>query len=90
MSRLAGMIKAICEVAGDRVNDYVYNEISQWWQDIREILLECPKSFGLLAAIVCKSVAAKLRRGYREVHQIVFRHLQYNNFRFLFNILGLL
>uniref|UniRef100_A0A0A1WZV5 Rab3 GTPase-activating protein regulatory subunit n=1 Tax=Zeugodacus cucurbitae TaxID=28588 RepID=A0A0A1WZV5_ZEUCU len=66
MSRLAAMIKAICEVAGDRVNDYAYNEISQWWQDIREILLECPKSFGLLAAIVCKSVAAKLRRGYRE------------------------
>uniref|UniRef100_A0A034VHQ1 Rab3 GTPase-activating protein regulatory subunit n=1 Tax=Bactrocera dorsalis TaxID=27457 RepID=A0A034VHQ1_BACDO len=66
MSRLAAMIKAICEVAGDRVNDYAYNEISQWWQDIREILLDCPKSFGLLAAIVCKSVAAKLRRGYRE------------------------
>ncbi|XP_053961505.1 rab3 GTPase-activating protein non-catalytic subunit [Anastrepha ludens] len=66
MSRLAAMIKAICELAGDRVNDYAYNAISQWWQDIREILLESPKSLGLLAAIVCKSVASKLRRGFRE------------------------
>ncbi|XP_017491878.1 PREDICTED: rab3 GTPase-activating protein regulatory subunit, partial [Rhagoletis zephyria] len=66
MSRLAAMIKAFCELAGDRVNDYAYNAISQWWQDVREILLESPKSLGLLAAIVCKSVAAKLRRGFRE------------------------
>ncbi|XP_067624272.1 rab3 GTPase-activating protein non-catalytic subunit isoform X2 [Eurosta solidaginis] len=66
MSRLAAMIKAICEVAGERVNDYAYNAISQWWQDVREILLESPKSLGLLAAIVCKLVAVKLRSGFKE------------------------
>ncbi|XP_020714261.1 rab3 GTPase-activating protein regulatory subunit [Ceratitis capitata] len=66
MSRLAAMIRAICELAGDRVCDYAYNAISQWWQDIREIILESPKSLGLLAAIVCKIVASKLRREYRE------------------------
>ncbi|XP_075152474.1 rab3 GTPase activating protein isoform X2 [Haematobia irritans] len=66
MSRLAEMIKAICELAGDVVNDYAYNAISPWWQYVRELLLNSPKSLGLLVAIVCKTVAISLRREFKE------------------------
>lgn len=67
MSRLAEMIKAICQLAGDVVNNYAYNAISPWWQYVRELLLDSPKSLGLLVAIVCKTVAVSLRREFKEV-----------------------
>ena len=54
------MVKAICEIA-DQVNNYAYNSISPWWQHVREILLECPKTLGVLVAIVCKTVAVNFR-----------------------------
>ncbi|XP_059221140.1 rab3 GTPase-activating protein non-catalytic subunit isoform X1 [Stomoxys calcitrans] len=66
MSRLAEMIKSICDLAGDVVNDYAYNTISSWWQYVRELLLNSPKSLGLLVAIVCKTVAISLRREFKE------------------------
>ncbi|XP_061394474.1 rab3 GTPase-activating protein non-catalytic subunit [Musca vetustissima] len=66
MSRLAEMIKAICQLAGDVVNNYAYNAISPWWQYVRELLLDSPKSLGLLVAIVCKTVAVSLRREFKE------------------------
>ncbi|KAI9576821.1 hypothetical protein GQX74_005701 [Glossina fuscipes] len=31
VSHLKDIIRAICEVAGDVVNDYAYNPISPWW-----------------------------------------------------------
>lgn len=67
MSRLAAMIRSICDLAGERVNEHAYNTISPWWQAVREILLESPKSLGLLVAIVCKNVAANYRRCQQEV-----------------------
>ncbi|XP_037958048.1 rab3 GTPase-activating protein regulatory subunit [Teleopsis dalmanni] len=66
MSRLAAMVRAICEMAGDRVNKHAYNAISPWWQEVREMLLESPKSLGIMVAIVCKTVANILRRNCRE------------------------
>uniref|UniRef100_A0A1B0G281 Rab3 GTPase-activating protein regulatory subunit n=1 Tax=Glossina morsitans morsitans TaxID=37546 RepID=A0A1B0G281_GLOMM len=66
MSRLGATIRAICEVAGDVVNDYAYNAISPWWQKVRELLLQSSKSIGLLVAIVCKTVAKDLRQDYKE------------------------
>lgn len=70
MSRLAAMIISICDLAGDVVNDYAYNSISPWWQYVRELLLECHKSLGLLVAIVCKTVASNLRKEFKEVNLI--------------------
>lgn len=72
MSRLAEMIKAICELAGDVVNDYDYNAISSWWQYVRELLLDSPKSLGLLVAIVCKTVAISLRHEFKEVIRDIY------------------
>lgn len=67
MSRLAAMVKSICDLAGDEVNNYAYNCISSWWQYVRELLLESHKSLGLLVAIVCKTVATNLRREFNDV-----------------------
>lgn len=67
MSHLAAMIKSICELAGDVATNYAYNSISPWWQFVRELLLESQKSLSLLVAIVCKTVAANLRRDFKEV-----------------------
>lgn len=67
MSRLAAMVKTICDLAGDVVNNYAYNSISPWWQYVRELLLESNKSLSLLVAIVCKTVATNLRKEFKEV-----------------------
>uniref|UniRef100_A0A1A9WKV4 Rab3-GAP regulatory subunit N-terminal domain-containing protein n=1 Tax=Glossina brevipalpis TaxID=37001 RepID=A0A1A9WKV4_9MUSC len=67
MSRLGAIIRVICEITGDVVNDYAYNAISPWWQKVRELLLQSTKSLGLLVAIVCKTVAKELRQDYKEV-----------------------
>lgn len=83
MSRLAAMVKSICELAGDVVNNYAYNSISSWWQFVRELLLESHKSLGLLVAIVCKTVASNLKKGFKEVTgflKINLKHFYVNIF----------
>ncbi|XP_030383632.1 rab3 GTPase-activating protein regulatory subunit [Scaptodrosophila lebanonensis] len=66
MSRIAVMVRSICEFAGEHINDYPYNGISPWWQEVRELLLESKQFSGLLVAIVCKTVALELWRNKRE------------------------
>ncbi|XP_002069254.2 rab3 GTPase-activating protein regulatory subunit [Drosophila willistoni] len=66
MSATYQMIYIICELAGDSLNDYAYNAISPWWQEVRELLLESKQFSGLLVAIVCKIVATDFWRSRRE------------------------
>ncbi|KAL5279820.1 RAB3GAP2 family protein [Megaselia abdita] len=62
MTRLGKVIKVICDLAGDKVL-YNYDEICDWWQFIREMVLECPCALrGLVFAIVCKHVSVKFLR----------------------------
>lgn len=49
----------ICDLAGGKVL-YNYDDICDWWQFIREMILECPCALrGLVFAIVCKHVSVK-------------------------------
>ncbi|EDW64165.1 rab3 GTPase-activating protein non-catalytic subunit [Drosophila virilis] len=66
MSRIASMVRVICELAGEHINDYAYNAISPWWQQVRELLLESKHFSGLLVAIVCRMVATQLWRNRRD------------------------
>lgn len=66
MSRIAAMVRTICELAGEEIHDYAYNAISPWWQQVRELLLESKQFSGLLVAIVCKTVATQLWRSRRD------------------------
>ncbi|EDW04033.1 rab3 GTPase-activating protein regulatory subunit [Drosophila grimshawi] len=66
MSRIASMVRVICELAGEDISNYPYNAISPWWQQVRELLLESKQFSGLLVAIVCKTVAVQLWHSRRD------------------------
>lgn len=52
----------ICEMDREHVQ-YMYNSLSPWWQEIREILLESPSVFkSLLSAIMCRDISILYRQ----------------------------
>lgn len=52
----------ICELDRENVQ-YMYNSLSSWWQDVREILLESPSVFkSLLAAMLCRDISIHYRQ----------------------------
>lgn len=67
MSHLSNIIYAVCELAGDELYEYDYNDISPWWQYVRELLLECCKSLSVVVAMTCKAIAQKFRRNLKKV-----------------------
>jgi hypothetical protein len=57
MEMFKGILKVIMEYAGDKTV-YAYNSICEFWQCVREYLLETEKSMNaLMAAIICKDQA---------------------------------
>lgn len=66
MMHLGTIVHAICDLAGDKVKNFDYNSICPWWQAVRELLLESPRSLSLLVAIVCRTVSKSIRRSQND------------------------
>ncbi|XP_055855736.1 rab3 GTPase-activating protein non-catalytic subunit [Episyrphus balteatus] len=66
MMHLGTIVHAICDLAGDKVKSFTYNSICPWWQAVRELLLESPRSLSLMVAIVCRTVAKTIRRSQND------------------------
>lgn len=70
MTRLGKVLKVICDLAEDKVF-YNYDEICDWWQFLRELILECSCALrGLVFAIVCKHVSVMFLR--KEDNEVSF------------------
>lgn len=65
LGRFTAIVEEICAIAKEKVF-YDYDNLSLWWQNIRETLLESPCALmSLLAAMMCRTHAARYRK--REV-----------------------
>lgn len=74
MKRLVNVIKAICDIVGDDAY-YEYDALCDWWQCVRELVLDCPCALRALAfTIVSKHVCGGYLKmeGVRNVYNIIF------------------
>ena len=64
MKRFTQLLHAVCELASNEHQISVeYNEISSWWNDVREILANSVKPFqALTAALACRAVSKTLQK----------------------------
>ncbi|KAJ9600993.1 hypothetical protein L9F63_000831, partial [Diploptera punctata] len=63
MLRFTELLKAICSLADIEEICAEYNDLSSWWQEVRNILMESINSFmALTAAIVCRAVALYIEK----------------------------
>lgn len=76
LARFTDVLQHICSMANDDIK-YDYNSISSWWQAVREILLQSNKSLqSLLAAMMCRTYAARFKRDVSEVNnRLQIQHL---------------
>lgn len=66
LNNFVSIFNQICELDRENVQ-YMYNSLSPWWQEIREILLESPSVLkSLLAAMMCRDISIQYRQA--EVH----------------------
>lgn len=65
LGRFSACVQAVCRLAGvAALRTYnEYNAVSDWWQQVREQLLETGRSLqALLAAMMCRALAERLSR----------------------------
>lgn len=63
MKKFGEILYEICKLTGFDNICTEYNEISPWWENVREILIESPCPFkGLMAAILCRHIAQRVER----------------------------
>lgn len=62
LKNFVSIFRQICDIDCENVQ-FMYNSLSSWWQEIREILLDSPSVFkSLLAAMICRDISIWYRQ----------------------------